>query len=480
MIKMSLLSFLLITFYDFGQVMETISYRDTTIDKVELNLSYYNFDYPICNQILDSPTFNPPLDGVYLKSTYGHRYISTLNNPNSKSDNHGGFDFWDNHTCDDIQYNESNPIDIICMCDGTIDALSGNDSTQLEATPEGRYVRVRCDKLSQSYQDTLFIYYRHLSSFGPKALEAFNTNLPVQISKGEIIGKMGSSGTTSNHHLHLSVETKDSSNTVFIHTARLFNPTATPQVLGVLDNVRIELLQDWTDSALFRVAWPFNQSINQFQFLNEDYSIIFNKEIAYETGSMIRDNYNCIENIDVFAYQFNGKQTAFERYQIEKDFMPPIYPASLQRDSLLETYHFTHFPLDSITLNKVSYVYDFMIKGLPITHLIDSFKVKLSDVWGYTVVGSFVQEASIENMNTSHSLNQIQLYPNPIHDELTISILKESEAKIFIINTLGQIIYSNNFQSKTNTISTKNFPPGVYFLHIQHQGEQIILKCTKI
>ena len=336
----------------FSQIMTTVSYRDVTPLYTESITDFYDFDYPINSDVLDAESYIPPVDGVYLKASYGHRYLSTTL---EKTDNHGGFDYWEDHVFDGEEYDEENKVPIICMCTGTItEAIDGLD-IDLEMTPTGRSVQVTCDKESQAFESSIKINYRHLSALATLPTVAYETDSEVEITKGDTIGLMGDSGTTTNVHLHLSTEAVHPINgNAFVNTARLFNPELYPNVLKPLEKATIELLHRWDSSALFRVVWPYNETINEFEFINDSYSIVFNKEEGYDVGSDTRDNHDCLSGIQVYAYQFNGKQTAKDRYDIEKINMPAIYPASPQRDEDLDTYVYPHYP---ILNDSVAFVY---------------------------------------------------------------------------------------------------------------------------
>ena len=361
--------------------MSTITYRDTNIPYIETNPAQYDFIYPIRADILDSINFSPPSDGRYFKSGFGHRYFSTTT---TKTDNHGGFDFWQHHVFGNQTFNDSNKTPIVCMCDGYISQVLHGPDSVMELTATGRSVRVTCDSSFQSLGFKIKINYRHLSSLGLLATmadtAAFGT---ISISKGDTIGRIGQSGTTTNTHLHLSTQTiHPVYGSAFVNTARLFDPAKHPGVLAPLTNAKVEYLHDWADSALFRVTWPYNQTINQFKFINQTDTIIFNKEDAYNTGAALRDQYDCLNNVEIYAYQFNGNLTAKARYVNEMNNMPANYPASPQRDTNVTQYGYTHIP---ITHDSVAFVYDFIVKNISPSHQSQNFKVKLSDVWGYTV-----------------------------------------------------------------------------------------------
>jgi len=366
----------------FGQTLNNVSFRDLAQPYIELNTSKYGFDFPIDADVLDSTNFTPPTDGIYLLAGFGHRYLATASNV---SDNHGGYDFWPYQISNGNVYNNTNLTPINCMCDGYISTVIHGPDSVMELLGTGRSVQVTCDSVFQSFGSNVVINYRHLSALGTLASIADTATSTIAISKGDTIGIIGASGLTSNIHLHLSTQTiHPVYGSAFVNADRLFEPSATPGIITALDDANIELLHDWPDSALFRVIWPYNQTINNFEFINGNDTVVFNKEAAYNTGSANRDKHDCLPNIKVYAYQFNGNLTAEARYLNEMNNMPPNYPASPNRDNL-PAYGYNHIP---ITADSIAFVYDFVVQNLNPNHSIGNFKVKLSDVWGYTVEGT--------------------------------------------------------------------------------------------
>ncbi len=462
---------LLFAFHSQAQVMTTSSYRDTSIPFIEINPSLYNYNYPINSDVLALLTYTPPQDGSYLAASYGHRYLSSTTN---KTDNHGGFDYWPDHNYQGITYDDNNKAPIICMCDGIITQVLNGTDAAMEQTATGRSVQVECNGTTQSYGSNFKINYRHLSSLGTHAITAETAPAnSITINKGDVIGSIGASGFTSNVHLHMSAQlTHPTNGNYFVHTARLFDPTVHPQILTTLNQANISLLHRWGNKALFRVTWPYNQSINQFEFSNSNYQVIFNKEDAYDTGSSIRDNHDCLPQIEVYAYQFNGKLDAASRYNNEKVNMPAIYPASPQRDSDIATYVYPHYP---ITENSISYVYDFVIDNLPNNALNDDFEVKLSDVWGYTVEGR-MSTASIEDQTAL----KVHLFPNPVTDKLNVQFNTVNESSLIqIYDFKGVLISSFETINKNEIINTNSYSQGIYFVRVWNDSGSNNLKFIK-
>jgi hypothetical protein len=293
----------------------------------------------------------------------------------------------------------------------------------------------------------------------------------IPIFKGDTIGIIGQSGYTSSVHLHISTQAVHPEyGSTFVNPARLFNPLLYQNVLAPLTKAKIELLHHWSDSALFRITWPYNQTINRFLFINESFNVAFNKEHAYSTGSSLRDNMDCIPGIKIFAYQFNGKRTAKYRYELEKENMPAIYPASPQRDTNIAMYNYSHIP---ITHDSVAFVYDFIVEDLPTGYDKNKFVVQLSDVWGYTVEGSI--DAAFIKRNQHKP--QTAIFPNPATDEINLSFdSKWDSRKIELLNSYGETFYSLITEKSEENLNIRHLPAGIYFVSIKSESRSEIVK----
>lgn len=269
---------------------------------------------------------------------------------------------------------------------------------------------------------------------------------------------MGESGTTSNVHLHLSFNSihPDYRN-AFLNTARLFDPLLYPAILSGLHSANLELLHDWADSSLFRIIWPYNQTINQFEFIHQNDTTIFNKEAAYQRGAAYRDRHDCLPNIRVFAYPFNAKQTAKSRYLSAMNTMPAIYPASPHRDTNSLVYGYPHIP---IQYDSLAFVYDFVLQNTSPNLNKEDFIIKLRDVWGYTVEGRFASTATPVTA-TQHS---IKIYPNPIKDDLNFIFAHNTWRTLRLISTIGEEVWSKKTHQINLSSNIQRLAGGLYFL----------------
>jgi hypothetical protein len=69
----------------------------------------------------------------------------------------------------------------------------------------------------------------------------------------------------------------------------------------------------------------------------------------------------------------------------------------------------------------------------------------------------------------------IQVYPNPVSDNLTISSKAGGKNSIKIIDARGQIIYSATLNSsKEEIISFKEFASGFYILFVDNRRFRVV------
>lgn len=76
----------------------------------------------------------------------------------------------------------------------------------------------------------------------------------------------------------------------------------------------------------------------------------------------------------------------------------------------------------------------------------------------------------------------VSIYPNPIVDKLNLKISdKLTNTNIKIFNTMGQVVYQNDFKSLTNSqsIDFKSNPAGIYMVYIKSDEGTITKKVIK-
>ena len=80
---------------------------------------------------------------------------------------------------------------------------------------------------------------------------------------------------------------------------------------------------------------------------------------------------------------------------------------------------------------------------------------------------------STVGLNEIANTNGISIYPNPAKGEFTISIKAEvKNAQLEIYNVMLEKIYSITLINKQETINTKQFSSGTYFIKVT-DGEKL-------
>lgn len=85
---------------------------------------------------------------------------------------------------------------------------------------------------------------------------------------------------------------------------------------------------------------------------------------------------------------------------------------------------------------------------------------------------------------SKQEISFLDIYPNPVKDQLTLSFDSKSEsARVEIYNSVGQIVSSESFQSNAGmthkTLSTTNLNAGVYFVILHQNGSSVNQKIVK-
>lgn len=369
-----------------GQMMRMSKFHDPHLPNIELNPDY-GFDFPVNADVLSAVNYQPSFSNRYYMSLFGPRYQSTASSSIGFYDFHQGEDISYGVTWNNVVYDQNTLYHIVCNCDGVIRTIIDGPDHIMDNTATGRSVQVKCDSNFRNPANwgPIYINYRHLSALHTLA-DSAKGEAPesVRIAKGDTIGIVGKSGYTTTVHLHTSVQrlelgtnTTDLKN---VHPFRIYPPTTTPHLHKILERAKIELLESWTDSALFRIYIPYNEvCVKRIEIRNHDYYRLFDFEDV--SDSLDRDNHALIPGIELFAYSFNRGSTALSRFNSTKATMPAAYPASPNRPN--NTYQ------HPITADSAVYILDLKVKDLPSNHQASDFTIKLSDIYGNVVKADF-------------------------------------------------------------------------------------------
>lgn len=76
------------------------------------------------------------------------------------------------------------------------------------------------------------------------------------------------------------------------------------------------------------------------------------------------------------------------------------------------------------------------------------------------------------------SLPSVSIYPNPASDHFKVINNSNSETKVSIYNIAGQKVISTGFNGMQHKINTSSLKEGVYFVHINNQSGDKIIKLV--
>ena len=72
-------------------------------------------------------------------------------------------------------------------------------------------------------------------------------------------------------------------------------------------------------------------------------------------------------------------------------------------------------------------------------------------------------------------LNSVDIYPNPVSNELFIKFQNRQDVNINIFNSLGQNVYTSKVQADNNTINTSGLKKGIYFIKIIDENGNVLV-----
>ena len=85
----------------------------------------------------------------------------------------------------------------------------------------------------------------------------------------------------------------------------------------------------------------------------------------------------------------------------------------------------------------------------------------------------------ITSITSSENNNGINVYPNPVSDELIIEIKGNTEVLGFeVFNSMGQQVFKGNMIEKT-TIKTSDYASGIYYIKLENRNSVICKKFIK-
>lgn len=93
--------------------------------------------------------------------------------------------------------------------------------------------------------------------------------------------------------------------------------------------------------------------------------------------------------------------------------------------------------------------------------------------------GQFSYSKSVfVRFDAENNISEIMAYPNPANDEVIISGLNVGQAKLTLLNSLGQTMSPDLYQTGTNRLNTSVLPEGMYWLAINDDTQSTALSIV--
>jgi len=104
---------------------------------------------------------------------------------------------------------------------------------------------------------------------------------------------------------------------------------------------------------------------------------------------------------------------------------------------------------------------------------------QLNPLWFDEVISAFTSEHKTANLN-ENDLKKIIVYPNPAKDDLNIKIpFSNAKMNIEILDNLGKSILQKSISNQNSKIDVSKYNPGIYFMKIEIDGVEKVIKVIK-
>jgi hypothetical protein len=111
-----------------------------------------------------------------------------------------------------------------------------------------------------------------------------------------------------------------------------------------------------------------------------------------------------------------------------------------------------------------------------------TYSVTITNTLGCTSTASVTQIVSNcggVGLYESEADNLITIYPNPVNDILNVDLSNHDASNISIINTLGEIVFTENIVANHLSLKTNNLISGIYFIKVESKHKTSTIKFIK-
>lgn len=370
------------------------------------------------------------------------------NSGSGSTDYNGGTNSYNGHRGTDIAtfpfhfYKmDSNQVEVIAAAAGTIiDKHDGAfDRNCAGNTDTANYVIIQHADLSR-------VFYWHMKS-GKVTTKAIGQTVAV----GEYLGVVGSSGSSSGPHLHFEVWSGSNSSTLIDPYAGINNSWNTSSWWASQ--------KPYTEPAILKAS----VHTTDITFPGCDTTEIPNESTSY-----------------TIPFHGPGLSPGYAKFYIfmRNETSGTTVNMSILNPNLTVFSSWTH----NCTTNYIASSWGYS-KLLPTTQGTYTFQAVYN---GISCSQTFDIINAISGIKETNSLSQLQVFPNPACDEITISgnDLNNGNYKFTLKNIVGQIMFENivNVENSSlqKTFSISGLSDGIYFLSTEIENIINIRKIIKL
>jgi hypothetical protein len=138
-----------------------------------------------------------------------------------------------------------------------------------------------------------------------------------------------------------------------------------------------------------------------------------------------------------------------------------------------------HRSLLGYTSSEVAFFYQIFDNPKEIDNIEDNFingESAPDRRFNYDYSNSIAYSGTVTSVEEEINEENIQVFPNPATDQITVVSNKMSELKVVMRNMWGETVFSKNFSNHSITIPVSEMSAGLYIVQVGNQNFKVIIK----
>ncbi len=144
----------------------------------------------------------------------------------------------------------------------------------------------------------------------------------------------------------------------------------------------------------------------------------------------------------------------------------------------VNSYTWTVSPNTGVTVTGPSIVKNYIFS----TAGFYTVTLKAANISGSSTISKVIEAVACVGggigLNENVLASNLNVYPNPAHDQLNIALPVGSDYKVKLINVIGGVVYEAKNQKDVVSINLVNKAKGIYFLTVESNSEKVVKKIV--